>query len=113
MDERRGLAKVSYAFRIHLRIYLLVVAFLVVVWALSGGGYFWPAWPAMGWGLAVAIHGVVVQSRHPVASDALPAGARTLSPVDSRGETSMVQAPRAISTRRRWVTVMFTDIANS
>ena len=27
---------------------------LVAVWALSGGGYFWPVWPMLGWGLALA-----------------------------------------------------------
>ena len=27
---------------------------LVAVWALSGAGYFWPAWPILGWGLALA-----------------------------------------------------------
>ena len=113
MDERRRIAKESYAFRIHRRIYLLVVAFLVVIWALSGGGYFWPIWPAMGWGLAVAIHGVVAQSRRPAASEASPIAAPTIAAVDWRAETSKERAPAAASTRRRWVTVMFTDIANS
>jgi hypothetical protein len=27
--------------------------FLVVVWALSGGGYFWPVWPIVGFALLV------------------------------------------------------------
>jgi hypothetical protein len=26
---------------------------LVVIWALSGMGYFWPAWPILGWGFFV------------------------------------------------------------
>ncbi len=26
---------------------------LVAVWALSGGGYFWPIWPMLGWGIGV------------------------------------------------------------
>ena len=29
------------------------MALLVAIWALSGGGYFWPAWPAAGWGFAL------------------------------------------------------------
>lgn len=29
--------------------YVIVNAFLVVVWAISGGGYFWPAWVLAGW----------------------------------------------------------------
>lgn len=37
----------------HLMIYLLVNAFLVVIWAVSGGGFFWPVFPIVGWGVAV------------------------------------------------------------
>ena len=40
-------------FREHLRYYLGVMALLVVIWALTGMGYFWPIWPALGWGIAV------------------------------------------------------------
>ena len=40
----------------HLRSYLSVMALLVVIWALTGMGYFWPIWPAMGWGIAVVLH---------------------------------------------------------
>jgi hypothetical protein len=31
-------------FRAHVTIYLIVNAFLIVVWYLSGAGYFWPGW---------------------------------------------------------------------
>ena len=34
--------------------FIAVNVVLVAVWALSGGGYFWPAWPILGWGLALA-----------------------------------------------------------
>jgi len=44
------------AFFVHFGIYLTVIAFLVVIWALTGAGYFWPVWPALGWGLGVAVH---------------------------------------------------------
>lgn len=33
--------------------YLSVMALLVAIWALTGAGYFWPVWPALGWGVAV------------------------------------------------------------
>jgi hypothetical protein len=36
--------------------YLVVNAFLIGVWALTGGGYFWPAWVLAGWGAAVVLH---------------------------------------------------------
>lgn len=35
--------------------YVVVVAFLVGIWALSGGGYFWPAWPMLAWGFALVM----------------------------------------------------------
>ena len=34
-----------------------VVALLVIIWLVSGGGYFWPIWPAAGWGLATEDEG--------------------------------------------------------
>ena len=40
----------------HLRTYLSVMALLVVIWALTGMGYFWPIWPAVGWGFFVLHH---------------------------------------------------------
>ena len=33
------------------RVYLAVMTMLVVIWALTGAGYFWPVWPMLGWGL--------------------------------------------------------------
>ena len=45
------------AFRIHLSVYVAVIGFLVVIWLLSGGGYFWPVWPAAAWGLGLGLHG--------------------------------------------------------
>jgi class 3 adenylate cyclase len=40
----------------HLTVYLLVNVLLIGVWAASGGGYFWPIWPILGWGIGVAAH---------------------------------------------------------
>lgn len=31
----------------------------VVIWALTGAGYFWPVWPILGWGMGVASTGVL------------------------------------------------------
>jgi hypothetical protein len=38
--------------------YLAVMALLVVIWAASGGGYFWPVWPMIGWGFAIVWQGI-------------------------------------------------------
>jgi hypothetical protein len=42
-------------FRTHIFIYIAVNAVLVVIWALtSDGGFFWPIFPILGWGIGVA-----------------------------------------------------------
>jgi hypothetical protein len=40
----------------HIGVYVVVNAFLVVVWALSGAGYPWFLWVMAGWGLGLAFH---------------------------------------------------------
>ena len=45
----------------HLRTYLSVMALLVVIWALTGMGYFWPIWPAVGWGFFIFSHASAVR----------------------------------------------------
>ena|SRR5215211_4473625 len=35
--------------------YVVVNAFLVAVWAMTGGGYFWPAWILAGWGVGMLL----------------------------------------------------------
>jgi hypothetical protein len=49
-------------FREHLRTYLMVMALLVAIWALTGAGYFWPVWPMLGWGFGVLSHAGAVRS---------------------------------------------------
>src|SRR3712207_1109509 len=49
------------AFGHHLRSYLMVMALLVAIWALTGAGYFWPVWPALGWGIGVVSHASAVR----------------------------------------------------
>jgi hypothetical protein len=52
--ERNELARRGYSE--HLRSYLMVMALLVTIWALTGMGYFWPVWPMLGWGIGIACH---------------------------------------------------------
>jgi hypothetical protein len=53
----------TVALRIHMAVFCAVMAFLVLIWLLtSPTGYFWPVWPALGWGLAVAIHALVTRA---------------------------------------------------
>jgi Domain of unknown function (DUF1707)/2TM domain len=40
--------------------YVAVNLMLIVIWAVTGAGYFWPIWPLLGWGigLVTGIRGV-------------------------------------------------------
>jgi len=51
-----------YAFNMHRSIVLVVSGFLILIYLLTGGGYFWPVWPILALGLSVAIHWIVYKS---------------------------------------------------
>jgi hypothetical protein len=46
--------------------YVVVNAFLVVIWAVGGAGYFWPGWVLAGWGVLLALDAWNVYYRRPV-----------------------------------------------
>jgi signal transduction histidine kinase len=46
--------------RVHAEVIGVVVGYLTCVWALAGGGPFWPFWPALGLSLPLSIHALVV-----------------------------------------------------
>jgi hypothetical protein len=50
-------------FKNHVIAYIIVNAFLVVVWYFAGAGYFWPAWVMGGWGIGVAFNAWEVYGR--------------------------------------------------
>ena len=52
-----GRLKAKRDFRMHLGAYIVVNAMLVGIWALSGGGSFWPGWVILGWGVGLAFNG--------------------------------------------------------
>ena len=60
-SERRDAAikriKDKRDFRTHAVSYVVVNLFLIGVWAVSGGGYFWPGWVMAGWGVGLVLHG--------------------------------------------------------
>jgi signal transduction histidine kinase len=56
-----------------------IVVALVVIWALTGGGYFWPFWPLISLALVVGIPGwVVLVLEHPLPAR-LAGGSRALA----------------------------------
>jgi hypothetical protein len=50
----------------HVVAYVVVNTFLVLVWALTGAGYFWPAWVLGGWAIGLVLHAWDVFFRRPV-----------------------------------------------
>ena len=59
-EERREAAierlKARRDFKTHAATYLIVNTGLVIIWALSGAGYFWPIWAIAGWGVGLAFN---------------------------------------------------------
>jgi hypothetical protein len=74
--RRRVLAKREFVS--HLVAYVVINAFLVTVWALSGAGYFWPVWVLAGWGIGLVLHGWETFLRHPVTEADVDAELRRL-----------------------------------
>lgn len=72
-DDRRAAAikrvKARRDFRGHVAAYVLVNLLLVGIWALSGGGYFWPVWSILGWGIGLAFHGWGVFFERPISEE--------------------------------------------
>jgi len=61
-----GSARLGRAFAIQLWASTLILTVLVLIWALSGAGGFWPVWVFLPFALALAIHGwVQLLRRHP------------------------------------------------
>jgi hypothetical protein len=61
--------KAKRGFQNHATVYMIVNLLLVVTWAVSGMGYFWPIWPIAGWGIGLALHGWSVYFQRPISED--------------------------------------------
>jgi fatty acid desaturase len=46
--------------------YLVINAFLIGVWAVTGFGYFWPGWVLAGWGVLLILAAWDVYYRRPI-----------------------------------------------
>ncbi len=56
--------------------YIVVNAFLIGVWAITGAGYFWPGWVLAGWGMGLVLHAWDVYWRKPITEDEVDAELR-------------------------------------
>jgi 2TM domain len=43
-------------FRAHLLAYVLFNGSLMLIWALTGSGFFWPVFPLLAWGIGLVFH---------------------------------------------------------
>jgi len=64
--EARKRVQAKREFVSHVVAYVVINAFLVVVWALTSAGYFWPVWVIGGWGVGLMLHAWDVFWRRPV-----------------------------------------------
>ena len=64
--RRHAISRLSRkrAYRHQVINYLWVNGLLIVVWALSGFGFFWPIYPLFGWGGALLIQGWKITHPH-------------------------------------------------
>jgi 2TM domain len=56
--------------------YVVVNAFLVVIWLTTGRGYFWPAWPLGAWGLGMVLSFWDIYVRRPITEEDIEAELR-------------------------------------
>ncbi|HEU5300658.1 MAG TPA: 2TM domain-containing protein [Acidimicrobiia bacterium] len=40
----------------HVVAFVVINLMLIGIWAISGGGYFWPAWVLLGWGVGLVLN---------------------------------------------------------
>jgi class 3 adenylate cyclase len=111
------------SFKTHLTFYLLVNVLLIGIWAASGGGYFWPVWPILGWGIGVAAHGApLIAGARSRPSRATPGSAATATQARD-GRTSVDEVASSVGSERPslrpaaapdgTVTILFSDIEAS
>jgi class 3 adenylate cyclase len=111
------------SFRIHLTFYVLVNVLLIGIWAASGGGYFWPVWPILGWGIAVAAHATPLIAGWGSRSGPAAGGIEAMTRQPGDAPTSVDEVAATVGSERPslrpaaapdgTVTMLFSDIEGS
>lgn len=57
---RRAPAVPGRSVRVHAEAYGSVIAGLTIIWALAGGGTYWPFWAALGLSVPLALHALII-----------------------------------------------------
>ena len=68
-ERARGRALRKRKFRGDLVAYIVLNAFLIGIWAVSGFGYFWPGWVLATWGVFLLLSAWDAFYRHDVTED--------------------------------------------
>jgi hypothetical protein len=68
-EHARARAVRKRKFRGDLVGYLVINAFLIGVWAVTGAGYFWPGWVLAAWGVFLVLDAWDVFFRHEVTEE--------------------------------------------
>ena len=88
-DDQRQAAirrlKAKREFRQHLVVFVLVNTMLIIIWAATGAGYFWPIWPIGGWAIGLVSHAVTIYSRRSITEEDIQAEIRRQGPHDTLG----------------------------
>lgn len=58
--KARARAEAKYRFFVHAGVYAGVMVLLIIINLVTSPQVFWFVWPLIGWGFAVALHGVRV-----------------------------------------------------
>lgn len=61
--------KAKRDFKNHAAVYVIVNTLIVIIWAASGAGYFWPMWPILGWGIGLALNAWSVYFERPITEE--------------------------------------------
>ncbi len=72
-EARRNAAlkrlKAKRDFKNHAAVYVIVNTLIVIIWAASGAGYFWPMWTILGWGIGLAFNAWSVYFERPITEE--------------------------------------------
>lgn len=68
-ERARGRALRKRKFRGDLVAYIVLNAFLIGIWAVTGFGYFWPGWVLATWGVFLLLSAWDAFYRHDVTED--------------------------------------------
>lgn len=111
--RRRFTATRNGVFRTHAVAYALTNSFLIGTWAITGADFFWPFFPAAGWGIGLGLHAAAATASEHRRLEKGGAAKHADHPLTS------APTPRAIANEPRQpsatgrVAVLFVDIVES